>query len=166
VFHVDQLATLICQRHVRLRQLNLSHCQLTEASYPSLARILSCHDLHILDVSYNALRCKGLGLLIPALTHADCTLHTLGMSHTKLGAAGCVSLVSILQHNRSIHTLIVSHNQLGKKGIKTMLPALLQNTTLKHFNVSANGIVNGGASLLAQVLHKPSCSWVRSVSYN
>ncbi|XP_042172142.1 NLR family CARD domain-containing protein 3-like isoform X4 [Oncorhynchus tshawytscha] len=153
----------------RLEILNLSGCQLTEASCEVLASALSSSShLRELDLSNNDLLDSGVKLLFAGRGDSPCKLETLSLSGCQLTEASCEVLASALSSSSHLRELDLSNNDLLDSGVKLLFagrgdsPCKLETLRLAFCEVTEEGC----ASLASALKSNPSHLRELDLSYN
>ena len=95
--------------------------------------------------------------LVEALKYMD-HLHTLDLSHNKIGDDDVVSIVEVLSSIDHLHTLDLSHNNIGDAGVKLLAKAMKERhlTHLQVLLLDWNEFSEAGAKTLAEKVLKLS----------
>ncbi|XP_048103888.1 NLR family CARD domain-containing protein 3-like [Alosa alosa] len=111
-------------QHCKLESLSLAKCNLTVASYKSLASVLqAAHSpLRELDLSKNPLEDSGVEHLSSGLRSPNCRLQTLRLVACGITRKGCELLASALSGNpaSNLRELNISENKLGEAEVKLL----------------------------------------------
>ncbi|KAK2906721.1 hypothetical protein Q8A67_005706 [Cirrhinus molitorella] len=125
---VNQIASLLQDKHCQLNTLMLCDCGLTEESCSALATVLRLNtSLKELDMSNNNLKDSGVKKLQNGLENTNCTLEKLRLSDCNITEEGYIALASALRSNPShLIELDLTGNDPGQSGVK-QLNDLLQD---------------------------------------
>ncbi len=154
-----------------LSQISFNNCDIDSADFKSAYKHLCQFNLKLFRMSYNAVNIPTMTSLAQllkkweqmqelSLTHCGITnelfslltegikecklLHTLDLSHNKIGDDGCKVLVKVLCHHATfnqahLHTLRMCHCEIGDDGICALVELLLLvSKHLQVFDISHN----------------------------
>uniref|UniRef100_A0A672HGQ4 NACHT domain-containing protein n=2 Tax=Salarias fasciatus TaxID=181472 RepID=A0A672HGQ4_SALFA len=142
----------------KLETLRLSHCRITETSYPLIFSALKSNPsllkhLKHLEISLNALPDSAVEHLCGVLESPLCRLETLELKTCWLSETSCCSLVSALTSNPSLlKNLNLGGNQMPDSAVQ-QLCGLLENPLCILENLGLTGCLTS----------ETSCSSVTSV---
>ncbi len=131
-----------------LRELDLSHNQITELGAEHMARTLErSHVLHSLDLSHNALRSDGAVVIANRLAKNG-TLLDLNLSNNQIGDVAIPAIVKLM-HSKVFETESAAAAAADSVHIDI-------TGGLHHINLSGNNITDDGVILIAQNLQAGS----------
>jgi hypothetical protein len=112
----------------------------------------------IVNLQANNLRCTAGQALGEALM-TNTSLVSLDVSYNKLGAGGCVGLMSGLQRNATLTKLDISgYNSIRAEGVEAITAALRVNSSLTDLRVAHDHTISdvGSSAILTSVVHHPA----------
>ncbi|KAK2915643.1 hypothetical protein Q8A67_000017 [Cirrhinus molitorella] len=125
---VNQIASLLHDKHCQLNTLTLCECSITEKQCLILTLALKSNPLHLreLDLSENKIQNTGVNHLCDILNDSHCNLERLRLSDCCITGEGCSYLTSALKSNPShLRELDLSENNLGDSGVKNLSDLLM-----------------------------------------
>ncbi|XP_056681417.1 NACHT, LRR and PYD domains-containing protein 3-like isoform X2 [Monodelphis domestica] len=182
------LCRALQQRGCGLRSLCLKKCHLTEEACEGLGSVLAgSRSLQWLDLSFNVLGDRGVGLLCAGLRQAGCPLRTLRLRNCSLTGRSCPELAAVLSSGSRLLDLRLRNNALGDAGLGLLCRGLgaprcrlrkleLANcrlgpacgpcissvlgapSSLQFLCLSGNALGDAGVRELCEGLRRPGCA--------
>uniref|UniRef100_A0A8C1Y0M9 Uncharacterized protein n=1 Tax=Cyprinus carpio TaxID=7962 RepID=A0A8C1Y0M9_CYPCA len=153
--NVEQLATLMQDKHCKLNKLQLCDCGLTEESCSALATVLKSNSsLKELDMSNNNLHDSGVKKLSQiGLENKNCTLEKLRLNDCNLTDKSCSALAIVLQSDNNLKELNMNNNNLQDSGVIHLCTRLKNvKCKLEILRLSNCSITEEGYKALASAL--------------
>lgn len=119
---VQSLIEVLIQNNCKLKILSLHKTGITDKCVPYLLELLEKNiTLTWLHLGRNKISDQGIQRLADVLTHRNCTLKALELSHNKLITDASVdSLVEMLKENKTLETLWINNCNLSAEGKKKL----------------------------------------------
>ncbi|XP_072471890.1 NACHT, LRR and PYD domains-containing protein 3-like isoform X2 [Notamacropus eugenii] len=141
-----------------LQSLNLKKCHLSEESCESLGSVLgTSQTLQWLDLSFNTLGDRGVGLLCRGLRQASCQLQTLRLGKCSLTSRCCLDLASVISLGTKLLWLHLRNNALGDTGLQWLCQGLrAPHCTLRTFDLMNCRLTPACSPSISSVLSAPN----------
>ncbi|XDV28528.1 hypothetical protein PO909_031813, partial [Leuciscus waleckii] len=138
---VNQIASLLQDKHCKLNTLMLRGCDMTHEGCSAVTSALNSNPSHLreLDLSGNKLGDSGVKNLSDLLKNPQCKLENLQLCKCSIKEKQCKILTSALKSNPShLRELDLSENEPGDSGFKN-LGDLLRDPQCKVENLQLRG---------------------------
>ena len=148
------LRLLLQQSVLKLRELEISQCDITSEGAVQLARGLTCSQwLTVLNMWRNRIGDTGAAALGDMLKY-NTSLQKLDIGECSITSQGAVEIAAGLTENSTLHVLNISRNEIGVAGAEAMARMLMQNRALQVLTLSCDETLGEGVDVLLSSLHE------------
>ncbi|KAL0964969.1 hypothetical protein UPYG_G00275090 [Umbra pygmaea] len=141
--------------HPSLRELYLSHNQISDRGARALGKLLNRSKLETLCVYDNNI--QGLGALAIGYALAkNTTLRSLNLCLNRLGDEGGQAIAQALLKNCTLERLHLGSNEMSGPTARAMSQVLIQNSSLRSINLNCNNLGEDGGKELAEGMSQNS----------
>ena len=142
-------------RSTTIRVISLANCGITDEEVAVLAICIKNNrealPLEALQLSFNAITCKGLDLLTNALWGSQ-FIRELLLDNNDIGDRGAQQIANILPYVKTLEVLDVGFNGIKTQGMKALMKVVAETQHLLSLSVSGNPIDTGTAKAVAYAL--------------
>jgi len=143
------------ERSSSIKVISLANCGISDVEVSIIAASIKENrnklPLQYLQLSFNAITCKGLDSLTNALWGSR-TLRELMLDNNEIGERGGQQIANILPHIRTLEVLDVGFNSIKSSGMSTLMKAVAGTHHLLSLSVSGNSIDTNAARSVAYAL--------------
>jgi Ran GTPase-activating protein (RanGAP) involved in mRNA processing and transport len=148
------VATML-SRSRTIRVISMANCGITDDEVATLAVSIKENrellPLEALQLSFNAITCKGLDLLTNAIWGSQ-IIRELLLDNNEIGDRGAQQIANILPYVKTLEVLDVGFNGIKSQGMKALMKVVAETQHLVSLSVSGNPIDTGTAKAVAYAL--------------